>query len=51
MLKMLNNKIDKNRGVRIANGSLEQMCSLERTFLWAIALQAYLYTICIGICS
>ncbi len=31
--KMLNNKIDKNRGVYIANGGLEQMRSLEQTFL------------------
>ncbi len=33
MPKMLNNKINKNRGIYIANRSLEQMCGLERTFL------------------
>ncbi len=36
MLKILNNKINKNRGVRIANGGLEQIRSLERTVLQAI---------------
>ncbi len=43
MLKMLNNKFNENGGVYIANKSLEQICSLERTSLWAIVLQAYLY--------
>ncbi len=43
MLKMLNNKINKNGGIYIANKGLEQMYSLERTFLWAIVLQTYLY--------
>ncbi len=38
MLKMLNNKIDENRGVYIANRGLEQMYSLERIFLQAIVL-------------
>ncbi len=33
----------KNGGICIANKGLEQMHSLEQTFLWAIALQAYLY--------
>ncbi len=33
MLKMLNNKIDKNGGVRIANKGFKQMRGLEQTFL------------------
>ncbi len=32
-LKMLNNKINKNRNICIANGNLEQIYSLKRTFL------------------
>ncbi len=44
MPKMLNNKINKNRGIYIVNGGLELI------FLQAIALQAYLYIKYIGIC-
>ncbi len=43
MLKMPNNKIDENGGVRITNGGFEPMCGLERTFPQATVLQAYLY--------
>ncbi len=43
MLKMLNNKINKNKSICIANRSFEQIRGLERTFLQAIVLQAYLY--------
>ncbi len=51
MLKIQNNKINKNGNICIANRNLEQIYSLKQTFLWAIALQAYLYTIYIGIYS
>ncbi len=43
LLKILNNKINKNRSIYIANKSLKQIYNLKQTFLWAIALQAYLY--------